>query len=258
VTRNLALAALVVTAGAVSGCGQGGLPPPQSSGHAAANYGAPTGAFAGKKPKGLLILVHGGGWQANSRQVAAATPIANFYRSQGYATMNVDYRTGAASIEDLDRFYREGRRRVGRHVPICALGGSAGGNLALTLAARHPDLACVISKAGPTDLPALKQTDRDSYNLAVQRLGAGRLVEFSPARNARHIHAALLLIYAANDPLVPVSQATRMAQAKPGSQTIILPPGSSPFVHSDVNPAAKARSQQTEALFLARVTAARR
>ena len=48
-------------------------------------------------------------------------------------------------------------------------GVSAGGHIALMLAVRNPDVACVMSLAGPTDLPALRTESNGlaAYQLAV-------------------------------------------------------------------------------------------
>jgi dienelactone hydrolase len=45
-------------------------------------------------------------------------------------------------------FYDRLRAQVGPRTPICAVGTSAGGQLALMLATRR-DLACMISEDGP-------------------------------------------------------------------------------------------------------------
>src|SRR5207245_957892 len=152
------------------------------------------------------------------------------YERLGYATLTVDYRAGAEGIDDVDAFYHSARRRVGRDLPICAIGASAGGHIALMLAVRNPDLACVIDLEGPTDLTSLAPGSA-AYDFAVRPFGKSELAAFSPALQARAIRAKVMLAFARNDPLVPVNQGVEMARALPGARLIVLPPGPAVFIH---------------------------
>jgi dienelactone hydrolase len=245
----------------LSACGPGGSsddgkveheaePPPQS------RFGAPVGSFAGERPKALILLIHGGGWEGENPQAfeqeAALAPI---FQKRGFATLTFDYRAGEQGLADAERFYRQARRKVGPDVPVCAYGASAGGHVALMLAARNPDLACAVSLAGPTDLPALDDEPggQDSYDLAVQAFGRDALKRLSPVEHAKAIKARLMLVAAQNDPLVPVAQARAMAKAKPGTQVIVLPAGDEggPFIHSKVDSRAATQALVRELGFLA-------
>jgi dipeptidyl aminopeptidase/acylaminoacyl peptidase len=227
----------------------------RAPGGAHAALRAPTG---GRAPRGLIMVIHGGGWRGLSPALTAdVEPAARAYNSLGYATVVPDYPAGEAGVADLDRFYRRARRAVGPKVPICAVGGSAGGHLSLVLAARHPDLRCVIAQAAPTDLVALSQGNQLGHTLPALQFGAARLDALSPARHAERMKARLLLVYATNDPYVPLSQGREMARARPGARLIVLRPGSAPFVHSDVDAAAKAGLERTELRFLTRATRGR-
>jgi pimeloyl-ACP methyl ester carboxylesterase len=256
---GLAVAALVVLGGCdAAGQEEGGggrtVRPAvwRGSGGAHAALRAPTG---GRAPRGLIMVIHGGGWRGLSPALTAdVVPAARSYNRLGYATVVPDYRAGAAGVADIDRFYRRARRAMGPKVPICAVGGSAGGHLALVLAARHPDLRCVIAQAAPTDLVALNQSSRLGHTLPALQFGSGRLDALSPARHARRMKARLLLVYAANDPYVPLDQGREMARARPGARLIVLGPGRAQFVHSKVDAAAKARLERTELRFLTRAT----
>lgn len=247
-----ALVALVVT-----GCGGGGKagPPPLRS-----HWGEPQGARAGRAPRALVMLVHGGGWRGPDPQAYQATAaLAPIFEAQGYATLTFDYRTGAEGVADAERFYAAARRRVGAGVPICAYGASAGATIALLLAAHHPEMRCVVALAGPTDLPALAHQPggATAYAMAVRAFGEANLRRFSPALHASDIKARLLLVAAANDPLVPLAQTAEMAHAVPGTRRIVLPPGDlgARFVHSRVDLAADKRADAAELRFLAAATA---
>jgi len=220
----------------------------------------PSGQFAGKPPRAVLILIHGAGWTGLSRAAyrseAATAPL---FTRLGYATMTIDYSPGAAGVRDVGRYYAVARRRFGTRTPICAVGTSAGGHLALMLAVRQPDLACVISLAGPTDLVALDSEPGGGVaaGLARQAFGATRLADVSPARYAGAIRARVMLVYAAGDPIVPVAQGYAMARADRRAQLIVLPPGQANFIHSKVDRTAVERAEAQELTFLSQAAGRR-
>ena len=216
----------------------------------------------------MLLLIHGGGWQGlNPVALQTEEKVSVVFRQNGYATLAVDYRRGAQGVKDVEGFYRMARQRVGPAVPICALGVSAGGQIALMLAVRYSDLACVVDFAGPTDLSALKRDPGGSkgYQLVTAAFARDQLGEFSPALQAHSIKAKLLLIYAQNDPLVPIAQGREMARADPRADLVVLPPGSATFVHTGVgapisatgvSASAKAQAQLAEGRLLESVARA--
>jgi acetyl esterase/lipase len=214
---------------------------------------------AGERVKGLVILIHGGGWtQVGPADVAYERPKAAFYNARGWMALNVDYSAGAAGFADVLRFYDLARASLGPDVPICASGESAGGTFALLLAEARP-LRCVIDEAGPTDL-----LDLDASGTAVQRYWRGVLVQdakgalgddlraWSPVFGARAIRASVLMEYASNDLLVALGQAREMRAALPGSRLLVLHPGSRSFVHSNVAASSLARADRAESGLLAR------
>jgi acetyl esterase/lipase len=158
--------------------------------------GAPSGVHKGRAPKAIMIVIHPGGWFLVGKEVMShwARPMANRWRDAGWQTVNIDYRACGHSIGDVLWFMQRLRFLHPRAV-ICATGSSAGAHLAMLLATMRPDLACAISRAGPTDLLALdgqytyepngKLTHagpRYLSNLAVAAFGAkaGPLVHRSP------------------------------------------------------------------------------
>jgi acetyl esterase/lipase len=231
----------------------GGLPPPV--------YGAPTN---GRKPKALVMLIHGGGWTGiNPAAFQSEVAIAPIFNALGFETMAIEYRKGALGVHDVQAAYVAARKRFGRKLPICAVGPSAGGHLALMLAVREPSLACVISEAGPSDLPALnsQQGGDGAYKLATAAFGndSSVLAANSPALHASAIKAKIMLVYASNDPVVPVAQGEEMKHADRSAQLIVLPPGTATFVHtgvgasladSGVSKAAKQAASAAEVRFL--------
>ena len=254
--RILRVAGVVVAVAAIaSACGSSNKPRSREHApHLAAVWGDPTGRA---RPRALLLMIHGGGWAGRSAAgVRSEAEIARIFQRLGYETLAFDYRRGAQGIADAERFYRLARRRVGPKLPICALGPSAGGHISLMLAVREPDLACVISYAGPTDLVSLakQRGGQLAYQLAVRGFGKARLAAYSPALHARSIHAKVMLVYAETDPIVPAAQGQEMARAFPGARLIVLPPGPVGFVHSRVAVAPFQRSLAAEVSFLANAT----
>lgn len=203
------------------------------------------------------MLIHGGGWIGGRRAAfRAEVATAPIFQRLGYLTVTVDYRGGGAGLTDIEHYYDLIRHRYGSRLPVCAIGMSAGGNLALLLAAHRRDLRCTISLAGPTDLPALRHEPGGgiAYQLAVRAFGTANLNRYSPIRYVHSIRARVMLLYARTDPIVPVAQGIAMAKALPGATLITLPPGGTTFVHSRVNAAAAHRAEVAEVLFLARAT----
>jgi dienelactone hydrolase len=188
----------------------------------------------GGHPRALLLLIHGGGWKGDIVQFRNTLKTAPNYQRLGYETLTFNYRSGTRSIKDAEMFYRLARTRVGPNFPICAIGSSAGANLALLLAANNPDLACVVDLAGPTNLVSLPQQPggRTTYAAATKILGEAELALFSPALQARSIRAKVFMVYAENDPAVPLAQGEEMARALPNTRLIVLPPGPVSFEHS--------------------------
>jgi acetyl esterase/lipase len=215
------------------------LPPGVVSSHpgfagAPAYYevGLPTGAYAGQAPRGAMLVIHGGGWVTIGTGAVQAygRAEADRWRARGFETVNFTYRGCGQSIADATWFYDRARARFGASAKICATGISAGGHLALMLAATRPDVYCVDSQAGPTDLrviqdqlaydPAtgtLSQTwgGRWAHNIGAAAFGEENLAAASPAASATGPlrNTRLLQGFSADDYLVPWAQATTLGDA---------------------------------------------
>jgi acetyl esterase/lipase len=210
----------------------------------------------------VMMLVHGGAWATVGRKaMRTEREVATKWRAAGWETVSVSYRACRRSVSDVVRFYDLIRTRVGPWVPICLRGVSAGGHLALMVAAKRPDVACVISLAAPTDLrsvkaqgrieadsggapPALREGAARVRNLAVAAFGRRKLRAQSPVAYAPRIGARLLLATAVNDVVMPQGQATALAQAmtaaRPGAfvDVVRLEAGGTAFVHGSASSAA--------------------
>ncbi len=206
-------------------------------------------------PKRVMMFIHGGAWFVVGREaLEVERTLAADWRKAGWQTVSVSYGGCRRSVGDVTRFYDLVRERVGPNVPICLFGQSAGGHLALMIAARRHDVSCVVSLAGPSDLrtaakqgraetasgrgpSALAQNSTVGVGLAKAAFGARNLKKASPITRARWIFARLLLATAKNDAVVPAGQdynlAARVAQRRPGAyiDTANPEPGSHPFIH---------------------------
>jgi acetyl esterase/lipase len=185
-------------------------------------------------PHPVVILVHGGCWQApwgfdHVRSLAAALT------AEGYATWSLEYRrlgdTGGGwpgTLEDVGRGTDHLRQAAKQHPldlgRVVALGHSAGGQLALWLGAR-PRLPAssplhsakplrlrgVVSLAGITDLRA-GAASGVCEDAIPQLLGgplhdqAGRLAQSSPIE-LLPLGVPVRLVCGARDPIVPIDQA---------------------------------------------------
>ena len=216
--------------------------------------GAPSGRYAALPAKAIMLVIHPGGWFVVGKESVArwGRPMANRWRNAGWETVNVDYGACGASIVDV-LWFMQRVRYLHPGAVICATGSSAGGHLAMLLAAMRPDLACAISHAGPTDLLSLEhQFTRDAAghwtdagakllsNYAKAAFGADTLVPRSPRQHAAQITARVLLATGRTDPLVPHGQDEAMARElrwrRSGGyvDVLTLPPGDQFFVHTYV------------------------
>jgi acetyl esterase/lipase len=219
--------------------------------------GAPTGAFAGKTPKGEMIVIHGGGWHlVGKATVAFERRHADQWRDRGWETVNVDYRACADSFTDV-QWFKQRVRLLHPNAPICAEGVSAGAHLALMLAATESDLACAIALGGPTDFTTIaQQTAYDRrygvytnagptrvFNLGTAAFG-DETSNMSPRKFVGQIKARLLLASGERDPLIPAAQNTSLAKAMFNAHSDayvdvdLLPYGPQKFVHTGTTQAA--------------------
>jgi acetyl esterase/lipase len=208
-----------------------------------------------------MLVIHGGAWvTSGAGAVQRMRADADRWRARGWTTLNVTYRPCGASAGDVLWFYDKMRAAVGT-VKICALGTSAGANLALLIGAYRPDLYCAVSQAGPTDLRTIQsemaynaatglhdQTlgGRSVHNLGAAAFGAENLRWFSPAAVAGGALATtrVLQAFSADDALVPYEQAADLAEAMRAANpaayvdNVQLAIGTIAFAHGRVTQAA--------------------
>lgn len=203
--------------------------------------------------RGTVILIHGGAWMLHGREHALREHERHAARLNrlGFDTVAITYRPGHRALGDVVAFYDRLRARLGTREPICALGDSAGGHLALMLAARRATLDCAIARGAPTDLRAAHGVWREP--VARELAPYAPLPRISPVTYAGRLAGRVLASQARRDPVVGIGQLARLRRAGRGRvATMVLPPGGAGYVHAHVSPAALARLERAEARLLAR------
>ncbi|HEX4733505.1 MAG TPA: hypothetical protein VH247_03750 [Thermoleophilaceae bacterium] len=181
--------------------------------------GEPSGAYEGEAPKGVMLVIHGGGWYTvGGYNVERIRSEADRWRARGWRTLNITYHSCSQSFADVQAFYDAARAAWGTSMPYCATGQSAGAHLALLLAAARPTVNCVIAEAGPTDMTSLKTQSADLadpvaasdgarslYNMMAAAFGGDdQAIWWSPAQ--WKINARVLWGVGAGDYVVPPAQ----------------------------------------------------
>ncbi|MBI5103553.1 MAG: hypothetical protein HZB46_00935 [Solirubrobacterales bacterium] len=203
--------------------------------------GEPT---TGAAPRGVALVLHGGGWATNGiGALETERPTADAWRARGFRTVNATYRACAGSLIDaLDAFDRI--HRAWPDLAVCVDGASAGGHLALSVAANRP-VACAVSRGGPADAEALAGQDaapgpggsktdgpRSLQNFMAAAFGNENLDLASPVRGTTG--ARVLMGVAESDWLVPWAQAEELRDAW-GAEVVRLAAGDRPWVHGNVS-----------------------
>jgi dienelactone hydrolase len=198
----------------------------------------PPGAGSGPLP--LVVLPHGG---PAARDDYGFDWWTQFLATRGYAVLRPQFR-GSAGFGKA--FERAGRREwAGRMQTdlldgvadlaargvvdperVCIVGASFGGYAALAAATLHPkSYRCAVSVNGVSDLELFLSENIRTYGaesevigywrrqLGDARASAGLLAAASPARQAAHAIAPILLIASSEDTTVPYEQSLAMRQA---------------------------------------------
>lgn len=208
------------------------------------------------KAKGVMLIFSGGAWLAPPPdEVAATRHYEDRYSALGWVAVNVGYRPGGEQgFADATRAYDKARADH-PGLPICAVGESSGGHLALMLAIERP-LDCVEPVDAPVDLT--KGLPRQLV-MTARAVFRRDLAKWSPALRAGEIRGAVLIVEAAGDRIVPPAQARQLKAALPRADLVLLPGGGLPFIHATkVDKRAYAAYLSRERDWLERVSRRRR
>jgi acetyl esterase/lipase len=178
----------------------------------------------GDGPFPLVLLVHGGFWRSGWDRTTL-TPLARDLAARGFAAWNVEYRTVGAGGGWPDTFadvaaaldHAAALPSVSAEPPV-VLGHSAGGHLALWLAARGaPPVAAVVALAPVCDLAAAHRDGLGSGAVAAL-LGGGpedvleRYADASPAERLP-LGVPQLVVVGGRDDDVPAAHGRAYVEA---------------------------------------------
>jgi acetyl esterase/lipase len=208
------------------------LPPPPSDAHL--SYGTDPNQYGDlrlpktKPPFPLLMNIHGGFWRAKY-DLAHAGHLCAALTAKGIATWNIEYRRVGnpgggwpGTFEDIRNAYRYLPQMAKRYnldsARVLVMGHSAGGQLALCLAAHESSLKRVISLAGVVDLQQAWEQHL-SDNAVVAFLGGKPSEVTEHYREADPMqfaidHATQWLIHGAGDDVVPPYFSRQYAEQK--------------------------------------------
>ncbi|HEX8233950.1 MAG TPA: alpha/beta hydrolase [Caulobacteraceae bacterium] len=215
----------------------------------------------GQGPHPVVVMIHGGCWQASVARLDIMNLIADALRRRGTAVWNIEYRgvdqpgggypgtfeDVAAAIDRLREIAPRHRLKLDK---VVAVGHSAGGHLALWAAgrgrlpeasplrtARPLPIAAAVSLAGLADLGSLLEPGVHGCEVeAIRKLaapaaagGEGSFAETSPAE-LLPLGSRQISIHAAQDRIAPVAVGeayTRKARAAgdPASLTVLTGAG---------------------------------
>jgi acetyl esterase/lipase len=197
-------------------------------------------APAGKGPHPVVFFIHGGYWRAKY-DLTYAGHLCHALKKVGIATWNVEYRRVGnpgggwpGSFEDVRSAYRVVHEHSKESAAkfdlknLCVAGHSAGGQLALCLAAFETSVTRVLSLAGVLDLRRGWELHLSNDAVAAFLGGSPTEVpdhyrEASPAE--QHIpQAAQKLIHGTTDDSVPyeISQSYAERKKKSGEKVELL------------------------------------
>jgi len=181
-----------------------------------------------KGPFPVVVNIHGGFWRAKYDLVHAGHLCAAL-TAKGIATWNLEYRRvgnpGGAwpgTFEDIASGFRFVPQLAKRYnleaTRVLVMGHSAGGQLALCLAAHEPATTRVVSLAGVVDL-------QQAFELHLSHDAVAEFLGGKPAEVADHYREAdplrlsipsaqQILLHGTNDDVVPVAFSRRYVEEK--------------------------------------------
>lgn len=189
---------------------------------------------AGRHP--VVVNIHGGFWRARYDLTHAGHLCAALAKA-GYATWNLEYRRVGnpgggwpGSFEDLTHGFQFLQQIAAKYrldlKRVVVMGHSAGGQLALVLAAHQPSVRGAISLAGVVDL-------RRAHELKLSNDAVGEFLGGPPEQVADHYREAdpmelsmpkmpQRLIHGTNDDIVPIEISRRYRDAKQKREPVKL------------------------------------
>lgn len=193
----------------------------------------------GEGPFPAVVCIHGGGWRGGDRSMFR--PLVKQLADRGYVAVTVQYRFAPtykfpAQVEDVKCAVRWLRANAEKYKidkdRFGAIGGSAGGHLALMLGLmdekdglegkggcqdQSSEVQCVVNIFGPTDL--LKKFPDNIEPLLVDFVGGAiadkqeEIKQASPLTYLDESDGAILTFHGDKDDIVPYNQAELLDEA---------------------------------------------
>jgi len=194
----------------------------------------------GVGPFPAIVVIHGGAWRAGNK--SDVRPIMPEFVRHGYAAVSPQYRfcpkeTFPAQVHDVKAAVRWVKANAKKYRidpnKIGAMGFSAGGHLALMLGVTAPGdglegenssgsidsrVQAVVNYFGPTDLaasdiPAVSQPLVRDFLGGTAQAKPDAAHKASPLSYVSKDDGPVLTFQGTNDPLIPYTQAVKLAQA---------------------------------------------
>jgi acetyl esterase/lipase len=215
------------------------LPPPKADARVA--YGNDPNQFLdlrlpqSKHAHPLAICIHGGFWR-KKYDLEYFGHLGSALTAKGIATANLEYRRVGnpgggwpGTFADIRAAYQFLTQSAGKYgfdaQRVIVLGHSAGGQLALCLAAREPAIKAAVSLAGVVDLPRAYELHL-SNDAVVEFLGGNPAEVADHYREADPMKLAIrqpqFMIHGAKDDIVPPSFSSDYVKAKSKEQAKLI------------------------------------
>ncbi len=194
----------------------------------------------GDGPFPVVLVIHGGGWRGGSKD--GNRPALAEFAKRGYVAVSPQYRfcpkdTFPAQVHDVKAAVRWVKAHAGQYKAdpghVGAVGFSAGGHLSMMLGVTGPSdglegetggggpdssIQAVVNYFGPTDMAAsdIPEATRPlikDFLGGTPREKAKEAAEASPLTFVSKGDAPILTFQGTKDPLVPHTQATKLADA---------------------------------------------
>lgn len=166
--------------------------------------------------RGVAVMIHGGFWRARY-DLTHASHLCAALAEAGVSTANLEYRRVGeegggwpGSLEDVIRGVEAAGEQLGA-APV-VLGHSAGGHLALRLAAENPTIKGVVALAPVADLQLAHELNlsNDAVSEFLGRNASEAQVLLDAACPSRHSSdVPRILIHGTADDVVPISLSRR-------------------------------------------------
>lgn len=196
------------------------------------------GPTNGGPSKGTVLAMHGGGWLWSGAQfLRSMDDDVQRWRDRGYTVVNATYMPGRQSIKDAVDF-EDGilKSRMGGK-PTITTGESAGGHLALMVAAKRRKVDLAVGQGAPTSLTKIADEVPAGLGEWVRmNWTRDEMVRDSPMTYADSIHGKVLLGASQGDTGL-VQHSRDFKAARPETRFMEMPVGDDqgPFIHHNVD-----------------------